>query len=316
MGRIGHGCVVTPELERRIAGLAADRESGASTILVEAIAVLRDALNAGESIVPIARAVCRAQPSMAPLWNAALSACAPDGAARLEQFAQRVNRAPAAMARFALDCFADTNPLHLVTVSCSSSVLNVIARLADHGPVSPKRLAKAEGPRRNPSVRVSCSESRPAVEGRGLATQLAALQIPVTVYSDAAIGEALIDADALLVGADAVAPQWFLNKVGTRMLAASAWQRGLPVHVVASRDKFVSAALAERLAVREEAPSEIWDEPPAGVDVRNPYFERIPLELVTAVISDIGLLGAALIPDVCESSQDPAARESLRQLIG
>jgi ribose 1,5-bisphosphate isomerase len=290
---------LTPELGRRIAGLAADRESGASTILVEAIAVLRDALSSGEAIVPIARAVCRAQPSMAPLWNAALAACASDGPGRLAQFARRVDRAPQAIARFAAECVKGAGRLNVVTISSSGSVV--------HALTAARQIA---------SLTVACSESRPALEGRGLATQLAALQIPVTVYSDAAIGHALIDADALLVGADAVAPQWFLNKVGTRMLAAAAWQRGLPVYVVASRDKFCSAALAERLVVRDEAPSEIWNAPPAGVDVRNPYFERIPLEFVTTVISDIGLLGAALIPDVCESSQDPAARESLRQLIG
>jgi translation initiation factor 2B subunit (eIF-2B alpha/beta/delta family) len=273
--------------------LAADHESGASTILVEVMALLREALSSGQPIVPTARALCRAQPSMAPVWNAALAACAPDGSSRLAHFAQRAQRAPAAIARFALDCFADTPQLHLVTLSYSNSVVNVIAH-----------LAKRKGAGLHTSVRVSCSESRPALEGRRLAAQLAALEIPVTCYADAAIGHALDDADAAIVGADAIAPEWFLNKVGTRMLAAAAWQRGLPVYVVASRDKFVSAALAERLVVRGEAASEIWSEPPAGVTVRNPYFERTPLDLMTAVISDIGLLGGAVIPDVCASLQD------------
>jgi len=153
------------------------------------------------------------------------------------------------------------------------------------------------------ALRVSCSESRPALEGRRLARKLAGLEIPVTCYSDAAIAEALTDADAVAVGADAIGPAWFLNKTGTRMLAASAWQRGVPVYVVASRDKFVSAAVADRLVVREGAASEVWEDPPGGVTVRNPYFEPIPLELVTTVISDIGLLGAAMLPDVCASMQ-------------
>ena len=118
--------------------------------------------------------------------------------------------------------------------------------------------------------------------------------------ADAAIAQALGSADVVLVGADAIAPTWFLNKTGTRMLAAAASQQGVPVYVVASRDKFVGRELATRLVIRSGEPSEVWDSPPAGVDVRNPYFELIPLDLVTAVISDVGILGTGMIPDVCE----------------
>jgi translation initiation factor 2B subunit (eIF-2B alpha/beta/delta family) len=233
---------------------------------------------------------------MAPIWNAALAACAPDGAVRLEHFVRRVERAPAAIARFAMDCFASFShsPLRIVTLSCSGSVLHALGALA--------------------SIHVSCSESRPALEGRRLAETLVARGVPVTYYGDAAIGDALADAHAVVIGADAIGPEWFLNKSGTRMLAASASHQGIPVYVVASRDKFVSAAVAERLDVREEAPSEIWAAAPQHVTVRNPYFERIPIELVTTAITDLGLLGAAMIPDVCASIHDRATVELLAQL--
>jgi methylthioribose-1-phosphate isomerase len=107
-------------------------------------------------------------------------------------------------------------------------------------------------------------------------------------------------ANVVLVGADAIAPAWFLNKTGTRMLAAAATQQGVPVYVVASRDKFVGRELAARLVIRSGEPAEVWDSPPDGVDVRNPYFELIPFDLVTAVISDVGILGTGMIEDVCE----------------
>ena len=292
---------MTADLERRITALAKDRESGASELLPEVISVLHQALSSGGPILEIARAICRAQPSMAPVWNAALIACAPDGAVRLERFARRVERAPAAIARFAVDCFAASgqSPLRVVTISYSGSVHHVLAAVAD----------------RIPSVHVSCGEGRPALEGRRLAARLAALHIPVTVYGDAAIGHALAAADAVIVGADAVAPLWFLNKTGTQMLAASALQHGVPLYVVASREKFVGASVAEQLVVRDEAPSEIWAEPPAGVTVRNPYFERTSLELVTSVISDVGILGATMIPDVCAAQHDAATMQVLRDLL-
>jgi translation initiation factor 2B subunit (eIF-2B alpha/beta/delta family) len=161
---------------------------------------------------------------------------------------------------------------------------------------------------------VSCSESRPALEGRRLAARLAAQGVPVTCYSDAAIGAALASAHAVVVGADAIGPEWLINKAGTRMLAAAAHHQGIPVYVAATRDKFVGRAVATRLTLREGSPAEIWETPPSGVEARNPYFETIPLDLVSLVISDAGLLGAALIPDVCASLHDPDILDALRWL--
>jgi translation initiation factor eIF-2B subunit delta len=156
-------------------------------------------------------------------------------------------------------------------------------------------------------VHLACSESRPAGEGRGLARRLAAAGVAVTLFGDAAIAHALSGCDAVVVGADAVSPDWFLNKSGTRMLAAAAAQQGVPVYVAAARDKFVTADIAARLRIREGVPDEIWNAPPSGIDVRNPYFEQTPLDLLTGVISDAGVLGAGMVADVCRASFDPAA---------
>src|SRR5262249_18009640 len=152
-----------------------------------------------------------------------------------DRFAERVARAPAAIARFAREIFDEgQSPLRLVTVSFSRTVETVLRSLAERR-----------------SLRIACSEGRPALEGRRLATRLAAHGVAVTCFSDAAIGHALASADAVLVGADAVAPEWFLNKSGTRMLAAAAAQQGIPVYVTAARDKFVSRAVARLLQMRE-----------------------------------------------------------------
>ena len=283
------------EFGDRIARVAADRESGASEILDEVIAVLRDALRTGAPITLVARDLCRAQPSMAPVWNAAVAALA--SPARFERFAQRVAHAPAALARFGVECFsadAPHMPLRIVTLSFSRSVLVVLDALA-----------------RTRTITIACSEGRPALEGRRLASRLAESGIAVSFFSDAAIGHALASADAVLVGADAVGPEWVLNKSGTRLLAAAAMQRGLPVHVVASRDKFVSRAIAARLVAKEGSPADIWEAPPARVTVRNPYFEFTPLDLVTSLITDMGVLGAGMVPDVCKASDDGPTLQAL-----
>ena len=275
----------TAELNQRIDALAADRTTGASGIVAKALDILTAAKASDVDLREVTEALFRAQPTVASVWNAAAAALS-DDPTRLTQFAERVRRAPHAIARYAATHFAEhvsDRPLHLVSISSSGSVV-----------VALKAIRAAR------TVRVSCSESRPALEGRRLAAELVAAGIPVTYFSDAAIADALGDADAVLVGADAIASTWFLNKTGTRMLAAAATQQGVPVYVVASRDKFAGRELAARLVIRSGEPAEVWDSAPAGVDVRNPYFEVIPLDLVTAVISDVGILGTGMIPDVCE----------------
>jgi len=272
-------------VHERLAALAANRTAGAAELLAEALDILFAARAANADMQAVAHAICEAQPTMAPLWNAAAAATARDSE-RLNQFAERVRRAPATLARYAAAHFVDDDPkrrLRIVTISFSSSVVVAVEAIRAIRPLS-----------------VSCSESRPALEGRRLAAHLAAAGIPVTCFGDAAIGHALLEADAVIVGADAIAPYWFLNKSGTRMLAAAATQQGVPVYVAATRDKFVGQELSARLVIRHGDPGEIWTKPPDGVDVRNPYFESTPLDLVTAVISDVGVLGTGMIPDVCE----------------
>jgi translation initiation factor 2B subunit (eIF-2B alpha/beta/delta family) len=164
-------------------------------------------------------------------------------------------------------------------------------------------------------VRVACTESRPGLEGRQLAADLAAAGVAVHLYADAAAAHALADADLVLVGADAIGAEAFVNKSGTRMLVAAAAAQGLPVYVAATRDKFVMPALWPRLALGEAPAGEIWDAPPAGVTVRNPCFERTRVDLITAVLCDIGLLGADLVPGVCAGLQTDGMVRALDELI-
>jgi translation initiation factor 2B subunit (eIF-2B alpha/beta/delta family) len=237
---------------------------------------------------------------MAPIWNAAMAALASrNSPERFERFASQVSRSSDALARVALDYFrtgATAQSLRLVTLSFSRSVLRVVGALTAWKPVI-----------------VACSEGRPALEGRRLASALPS-RVAVSFFTDAAIGHAVGDATAVLVGADAVSPHWFMNKSGTGMLAAAATQRGVPVYVLATRDKFVSHQIAARLAVREGSAHEVWDLAPQHVTVRNPYFETVPHDLVTAFITDFGVLGTALVPEVCAASWTPELERALNEI--
>jgi translation initiation factor 2B subunit (eIF-2B alpha/beta/delta family) len=140
------------------------------------------------------------------------------------------------------------------------------------------------------------------------------MDVRVVHVTDAALAAGLEESAAVLVGADAVAPHAWLNKTGTFMLAAAAGVKGIPVYVAATPDKFAMPALWPWLALREGASDEVWGDPPTGTQVRNPYFEWIPLDLVTGVITDAGILGSGMVVQVCESMQDERMLAALARL--
>jgi translation initiation factor 2B subunit (eIF-2B alpha/beta/delta family) len=276
-------------LNGRVARIAADHRSGASELVVEVISLLTDALGSGAPLRPLAVSLVNAQPSMAPVWNAVRAALTASSPTDFERYVEQTRRAPRSLGRHAAELLltGSSAPLKFVTISFSGTVALVLESLVAARP-----------------LHVACADGLPGLEGRRMTAQLAAAGIPVSHFTDAALAHAVDAADAVLVGADAVTPDWFLNKSGTRMLAAAAAQQGIPVYVLATRDKFLSRGAAALLEVREESPAEVWPSPPAGVTVRNPYFEATTLDLVSAVISDAGVLGAALVPDACPTAGD------------
>ena len=295
------------QTERAIAALAADHRSSASEILQRALALLRDALRqgGGAEVAAVGRGLCLAQPCMASIWNAvgmALTGSEPEAA--LARFETRVARAPGALARFAVQVLpiglgdGDRDPMRVVTCSSSRSVLVCLQALGERRP-----------------VRVACAEGRPAFEGRDMAKALADPALTVDFFTDAGLGAALHGAELVVVGADAVASSWVINKSGTHQLAAAASGVGVPVYVVASRDKLVGPSLAGLLTLRSGPADEVWDGAPSSVFVRNPYFEKIPMELVTSVITDVGVLGPAMVSEACDAASREVDAATLAALI-
>jgi translation initiation factor 2B subunit (eIF-2B alpha/beta/delta family) len=187
--------------------------------------------------------------------------------------------------------------LRVITLSSSGSVLHVLTEL-----------------HRRCAITVVCGEGRPLLEGRRAAAALADQGLTVSCCTDAAVTAALVDADLVLVGADAVGPAGFLNKVGTFGVAAAASFQGVPTYVAATRDKFVMPALWPHLTIADHAATEVWEAPPPSVLVSNPYFELTPLELVAGFITDAGVLDGAMAIQLCESLETPDMRMALERL--
>ncbi len=144
-------------------------------------------------------------------------------------------------------------------------------------------------------------EARPGRAGARIGVaELQASDVPATVIADGAVGWLFRDRtiDAVLVGADRIAANGDVsNAAGTYPLAAIAARHGVPVYVCALRTTVSpKAATGADLAVVVRGRHELLSMPgePAaeGIDARVPLSDVTPADLITAYISDAGILHA------------------------
>jgi methylthioribose-1-phosphate isomerase len=148
---------------------------------------------------------------------------------------------------------------------------------------------------------VLVDETRPLLQGARLtAWELAEAGIPhrLTIDSAAAWAMATGQVDCVIVGADRITADGSVaNKIGTYALALAAHRHGIPFIVVApesTRDP--GTATGREIVVEERAAAEITHvggvlTAPERTAVFNPAFDVTPPELVTAVVSEHGVVG-------------------------
>jgi methylthioribose-1-phosphate isomerase len=142
--------------------------------------------------------------------------------------------------------------------------------------------------------------ARPVLQGARLtAWELQRLGIPVTVVADvmAASLMAAGEVDCLIVGADRIAANGDVaNKVGTYGLAVLAAHHRVPFYVAAPRSTFDAGCPdggsipIERRSDDEVAVIGNRRFVPAGVAVDNRAFDVTPAALITAIITEDGVL--------------------------
>ncbi len=138
---------------------------------------------------------------------------------------------------------------------------------------------------------VIVTESRPKYEGITLGRELAEEGHNVLTGVDAMVHMYMKAADVVLVGADSVQHDGsFINKVGTKMLGYAAKEFGKPLYVLCDTMKFnVLNYLGQEIELEEKEPEEVV-EPSQNIQVRNFYFEITPPELVTAIVTEEGVM--------------------------
>ncbi len=144
---------------------------------------------------------------------------------------------------------------------------------------------------------VSC-ETRPLLQGSRLtAWELARDDIPVTtiVDSQAAFLMRQGKIDAVIVGADRITKDAVFNKIGTYMHAVCAKYHGIPFYVAAPASTFDAEASESDITIEQRDRTEVSGffgrtTVPENVPVINYAFDATPLDLVTAIITEKGVL--------------------------
>ena len=150
------------------------------------------------------------------------------------------------------------------------------------------------------SVSVIANETRPYLQGARLtAWEMVQENIPVTLIADNMAGHLMNcgEVDLVIVGADRIAANGdTANKIGTYTLAVLAKRHGLPFYVAAPVSTFDQRlADGSGIPIEERPSAEVtgyggrrWA--PQGVGVRNPAFDVTPADLISAIITEHGVL--------------------------
>jgi methylthioribose-1-phosphate isomerase len=163
-------------------------------------------------------------------------------------------------------------------------------------------------------VAVFADETRPYLQGARLtAWELQRDGIDVTLITDSMSGHFFQQGkfDAVIVGADRIAANGdAANKIGTYTVAVLAHAHSVPFYIAAPVSTIDPHCLTgAQIPIEERSAQEVTDihgtrVAPEGIHVRHPAFDVTPARLITAIITERGILRppygeaiAALFPE-------------------
>ncbi|MBV9173929.1 MAG: S-methyl-5-thioribose-1-phosphate isomerase [Chloroflexi bacterium] len=149
-------------------------------------------------------------------------------------------------------------------------------------------------------VHVYVDETRPFLQGARLtAWELQQLGVPMTLITDSMAGHFLNrgKVDLVVVGADRIAANGDVaNKIGTYSLAVLARENGIPFYVAAPISTIdLSLPSGADVPIEERSSREVVEIggariAPEGVEAAHPAFDVTAARLVTAIITERGIL--------------------------
>jgi ribose 1,5-bisphosphate isomerase len=142
-------------------------------------------------------------------------------------------------------------------------------------------------------IKVIVTKSGTGRYGERMARELAEAEIPVMYIDDTTVGLYIPGVNKVLVGADRItADGKLVNGVGTYIIAAAAKMNNIPVYVLCETLKFDFAIRSSKVDLEERGNTGLIEEGvlPPDVKISNPTFDITPLDLVTAIVSENGVV--------------------------
>lgn len=290
---------VSPKVIRLIDEIRNDKVHGASELARQAARVLKvaaersEAGSAKEFLLEhkeVGERLMSARPAMAPVFNIISSL--------LKTIVSQAGG-------------TDLNSLRHFTIAKADEAignsLQAIARIAQYGSelvsegdkimthsYSSTVLAMLEVAfTKHRSIEVMATRSGPGRTGESIVRQLKRCGVAVTFIDDTAMGFYISTVNKAVVGADRVcADGRVVNGIGTYQLALVAERAGIPFYVLCDTLKFDPRLRSDEVDLEEKESSEVVEAGglPSRVIVKNPYFDITPLELVTGIVTEQGLL--------------------------
>ncbi len=243
-----------------------------------------DASTFFDELVRISKILIESQPSMAPFFqlaNALLLAA--EGHTDIEEMKQATKEAVKGF---------------LVHLQNSAEEISRIARglipkgsrVLTHSYSSVVLKALVDAKREGKQFEVVCTESRPNCEDLQMARKLNESGVKVQVQTDSAAMYSVKDVDLVLVGADCLTPFGLVNKVGTYGLALCARERKVHFYALCGTEKLLGSGMAKKYRILRRNPDEVWLDRPEEVEVFNFYNDITPLDLLTAIFTEEGMI--------------------------
>ena len=150
-------------------------------------------------------------------------------------------------------------------------------------------------------IHVYADETRPLLQGARLTTwELMNAGIGVTLICDSMAAQVMKEGriQRVVVGADRIAANGdTANKIGTYSVAVLAHRHQIPFYVAAPTSTLdFSLATGDLIPIEERGAEEITEgfgkrTAPDGVEVYSPAFDVTPADLVTAIVTEKGIVG-------------------------